>query len=202
MERRRLDVEIKMREYLDDHFVEHVSNLANYCKSIKEEFEKKEESLLSKEQGIIFLNKRKGEIFEKLDHHFDEIWNDFENIAPENFREHKQYYVKEMMDYIGTGVETNTYIRMQPLGYAGDYVTMNYIYDYNGDQYLGDTLYSKLINKYTCTIDVAKSNIFRKEYLKSQILKCCLEIENPKILSIGCGPAREIMELLKRKKVK
>ena len=84
------------------------------------------------------------------------------------------------MPYLYEGSEINQYIRRKPLGYAGDYVTMNYIYDFNDKKYLGETLFERLLNRYTCSTDVANSNIHRKEYLKRKIQKIIQETDSPR----------------------
>jgi extracellular factor (EF) 3-hydroxypalmitic acid methyl ester biosynthesis protein len=99
-------------------------------------------------------------------------------------------------------IGTNRHVYQKPLGYPGDYIMMNYIYEYNGNNnYLGNSSYEKLINNYTCNIPISCSNIKRKEFLKEKILETLEGKDEAKILSIACGPARELIELLKENKI-
>lgn len=185
---------------LKDEFIKHISATADFLNTLKVEFDGYDLQLTDDEK-IKVLNKRKKKIFEKLDFYFDQIWEDFKDLTEEGAVQYKDYFVKNMMSYLAEDIETNSYIRRRPLGYAGDYVTMNFIYDYQEGRFLGKTLYAKLINHYTCNIDVACSNIFRKKYLKKKILQHLSDKEEVQILSVGCGPAREIIELLREEKI-
>jgi extracellular factor (EF) 3-hydroxypalmitic acid methyl ester biosynthesis protein len=49
---------------------------------------------------------------------------------------------------------------------------------------------------------VSRSNIARKNHLKTRILEELGKNQKTKILSVGCGPAREIIELLKEKEIR
>ncbi|GAI42924.1 unnamed protein product, partial [marine sediment metagenome] len=81
----------------------------------------------------------------------------------------------------------------KPLGYAGDYVMMNYIYE---DGYEGDTTYDKLLHRYVLSLPVTLANRNRKYYFKKRILSTIKKTNNAKIASVACGPAREIIEVL------
>jgi extracellular factor (EF) 3-hydroxypalmitic acid methyl ester biosynthesis protein len=95
------------------------------------------------------------------------------------------------------GIEVNTHIAVKPYGYAGDFQMMNYIYDYcNQDKWLGSNAYEKVINRYSTNLSICQGNIFRKEFIKNEIKKEIQRKPNAKILSIGCGPAREITEMI------
>ena len=99
--------------------------------------------------------------------------------------------------YMRDPVEINRHIYRKPLGYAGDFMVMNYIYDYHGKRYLGRNCYEQLINHYTSNIGISRSNIKRKEFFKEKILALLDYADSPRILSIGCGSARELIELIK-----
>ncbi|MCM8781482.1 MAG: hypothetical protein NC828_00260 [Candidatus Omnitrophica bacterium] len=59
----------------------------------------------------------------------------------------------------------------------------------------------KLINNYTCNIPISCSNIKRKEFLKEKILETLERKDKSKILSAACGPARELIELVREGKI-
>jgi len=97
--------------------------------------------------------------------------------------------------------EINRYIYSKPLGYAGDFRMMNYIFEYSGD-FLGETSFEMLINHYTCNISISRSNIERRDYLKNNIFNMVNAKDNPRIISVGGGPLRELIELLSENKIK
>lgn len=184
-------------------FVDLTNELRKFLENIKIEFDDFDSKNIFLKDRISFIKKNKLKIYKTLDFLFEKIWHEALQLPNEAYEIHRCFYVESLMPYLGDNIETNTHIRSKPLGYGGDFITMNYIYDYNSENYLGDSSYSMLINKYTCTINVACSNIARKNYLKSRILNNIEENNNvAKILSVGSGPARELIELLSEDLVK
>ena len=182
-------------------FIQDIDAFVKYLHLIKEQFAKFDQELKNEQEKFIFLEKEKDPIFKEFDNKFDRLWRYFNHVDNVLFEARKQYCEKTIVPYLYEGNEINKYIRRKPLGYGGDYVTMNYIYDFNDKKYLGETLFERLLNRYTCSIDVANSNIHRKEYLKKKIQEIIQETISPRILSVGCGPAREIIELLRENKI-
>lgn len=175
-------------------------NLA-FWDEIKKEFDvfdKKEASCKIREN---FLIDKKNSLFPKFDKYFDLLWEHHNSLDVEEKLNFKIEYERLMYLYLGNGIEINTHIRSKPLGYGGDFITMNYIYDYHADKFLGDTTYRKLINHYTCNIDVSCSNIARKALIKKAICDVLDKNKKARILSIGAGSAREIEELIKEGKI-
>lgn len=85
----------------------------------------------------------------------------------------------------------------KPLGYAGDYEMMNMLYR---DHAEGETLFGKALNLYATSEVVARANINRIEYLGEKIRRAIAASDRGRvrIASIGCGPAREVSELLQK----
>jgi hypothetical protein len=181
----------------DKVFTEQVEEFRQYLSRLKVEFDGYDRDLKEEAARLQLLESRKPEVFRALDVHFAQLWDLFKRANGDPVGWHKLYAEKVLLPYLYKGVEINEYIRTKPLGYAGDYVTMNYIYDHHRDHYLGRTLFTKLINNYTCNTTVASSNIFRKDFLKKKIRDLVAGKPGQTILSVGCGPAREVVELLK-----
>ncbi|MFZ5998109.1 MAG: hypothetical protein ACOYW7_11580 [Nitrospirota bacterium] len=150
---------------------------------------------------IVFVESEKHDIFNHLDTYFGATWRLLQKLDMESYKEHQLFYQKKLISLLGSNIEINMHIYKKPFGYAGDFVTMNYIYDYNSGRYLGESSYAMLINNYTCTIPFSRSNIARKDFFKEKILETIKEKVTPKILSVGSGPSREVLELLKEKKI-
>lgn len=74
----------------------------------------------------------------------------------------------------------------RPLGYNGDYLT---IYQYCVD-YMGETIFEILVNQYSRNISSAKAHKNRFPYLKNKLS----EYKGKKIISLGCGPAVELLQ--------
>ena len=154
---------------IKNDFVQEIEAFVKYLHLIKEQFAKFDQQLKDEQEKFVFLEKEKDLIFKEFDNRFDRLWEYFNNVDKILFTARKQYCETTIVPYLYEGNEINKYIRRKPLGYAGDYVTMNYIYDFNNKKYLGETLFERLLNRYTCSRDVANSNIHRKEYLKEKI---------------------------------
>jgi extracellular factor (EF) 3-hydroxypalmitic acid methyl ester biosynthesis protein len=85
----------------------------------------------------------------------------------------------------------------KPLGYAGDYEMINMIL---GDPLQGSSLFAKIVNAWFHQQPPAKAHRNRVRYLtdklKSETLRVLLQRRPARILSMGCGPAREVQHCL------
>jgi len=129
----------------------------------------------------------------KIDIHFFNIFESIKTFSEEEYSEHQKYYQKELVPFFRIS-PYNKRVYEKPLGYPGDYIMMLYLYD-NG--YEGDTTFAKFIHRYSMNVPTAKANHNRRLFYKSQIEKTISKIDAPKITSIACGPAVEVIEALK-----
>ncbi|MBS1784286.1 MAG: class I SAM-dependent methyltransferase [Acidobacteria bacterium] len=82
----------------------------------------------------------------------------------------------------------------KPLGYAGDFEMMNMLYR---DHAEGESLFGQALNIWATQTHVAQANINRLELIGRRIHDGLLSAKGRlKVMSIGCGPAREVQELL------
>ena len=86
--------------------------------------------------------------------------------------------------------------RYKPLGYAGDYEVMNYLYE---KDFEGPTLYARTIG-YACMQTAAARAVRCRKDLMKRVLRSILErsagsSRTVRLLSIASGPARELEEL-------
>jgi hypothetical protein len=148
------------------------------------------------------LKENKEETFKTLTAYYTKIWDIVKKFDRVRYAIHKDYYQRLLAYLLLEPIETNNRIYKKPLGYPGDYVIMEYIYNYSGDNiYLGNSTYEKIINNYTCNIPVASSNVARKIFLKDMIIETVAKNRSPKIISLGCGSARELIETLSEGKI-
>ncbi|MCX7662122.1 MAG: response regulator, partial [Candidatus Omnitrophica bacterium] len=205
---RNLKVPPKPKEILFDdkliepEFLSLTHQMERYLQQIKNKFDEFDRLNNNPDKQIEFIEKNKKEIFKELDIYFEKTWNIVKNLPKERYLIYQKYYQQKLGYLLLDPIETNRHVYRKPLGYPGDYIMMNYIYDYHGNKnYLGNSSYEKLINNYTCNIAISCSNIKRKEFLKEKIIETLNRKDNSKILSVACGPARELIELLKENRI-
>ncbi len=187
---------------LDSEFISTTENMKEFLQKTKDRFDRFDEINDDERKQLEFIEENKKEIFDKLDEFFDRIWKIVENFEKDKYIIHQSYYQEALGYLLLELIETNRHVYQKPFGYSGDYIMMNYIYDYNGNtRYPGDSSYEKLINNYTCNIPISCSVVERKNFLKEEILKIMERKVKAKILNVACGPARELIELLKEGKI-
>ena len=147
-----------------------------------------------------FVEKNKFNLEMTLNAYFKNIWKTAENIIPEDYSIHLRYYQEMLGYYLIDSIEIGRFMCHKPLGYAGDFMIMNYLYDYI-DNYLGVSSYEKLNNSYICNTPIAYSVVERKELLKQKILDTLAGKDSAKILSVASGSARELIELAEEGKI-
>lgn len=84
----------------------------------------------------------------------------------------------------------------KPLGYAGDYEMMNQVYR-NG--YEGNSLFGKLMHRYTVNEAAAIAVRQRREYLSKKIRDVAVNSPSGKaikVCSVACGPAQECVDYI------
>lgn len=84
----------------------------------------------------------------------------------------------------------------KPLGYPGDYVLMSHLYS---DVRRGDSLYAKLIHQVVVREEpLADAVRQRKDFMLSLVRQVAIapraNAERARVLSLGCGPAQEILD--------
>ena len=83
----------------------------------------------------------------------------------------------------------------KPLGYPGDYQIMNYIYD---GEALGETGFARLIHLLGIDVGafVHQRMELMRDFLMETVSECSPGPGPIEITSLGCGPAREVVECL------
>ena len=121
-----------------------------------------------------------------------------------NQKEHQQhgfYFRRQVWNFVlccALMARTN----LKPRGYAGDSEMMKMIYL---DDYQGDTTFCKLMQKYTVSVPAAQSVRNRRTLIMEILRKfrqthCLAPQEKIKILSVACGPAFEVEDILRSPK--
>ena len=187
---------------INQDFTNIILDFKRYIESVKAKLDTFDAKNMPGKEEISFIEKEKNKIFKDFDSYFHKIWEIAKNLDTIDYKDSQKYCQELIIPLIGDPPEINRRIYRKPLGYAGDYVTMNYIYDYHEGKYLGKSSFEKLINNYTCNIPFSSSNIIRKDFVKERLLKAINNNENnSRILSVGSGPMRELLELIKEHKI-
>ena len=188
----------------DEKFVTLTEDFREYTERLKAKFDNFDKENPDEKKQINFLEKEKNAAFKKFDLHFNKVWETVSGFDSDKHSLYKKYYINKLCYLYGGPIELNRHVYTKPLGYAGDYIAMNYTYDYNYDngKYLGESSFQKLINNYTSSTPIWRSNTIRKDFLKNKILEIINSKDQPKIASIGSGPVRELLELLSENKIK
>lgn len=182
---------------LSEKFVLITEKLKKYVQSVKNDLDDFDSKNKDEKKQIEFLLEKKDIIFKKLTGYFDLIWEITKDFDKERYVIHKNYYQQELSELLLDPIETNKRIYQKPLGYPGDYIMMNCIFEYSGKKrFLGKSTYQKLINNYTCNIPISCSNVARKNFLKDIIKETIKNNDKSKIVSLGCGSARELTEVI------
>jgi len=192
---------LKDHESLDKNFVFLLKEIQQFLQDVKGKFDNFDKVNKNQQKQIDFIETNKKEIFTKLDTYFNKVWAIIKDFERDKYIVHQSYYQRVLGYLLLELIETNRHVYQKPLGYPGDFIMMNYIYDYHKGNYLGNSAYEKLINNYTCNIPISCSNIRRKDFLKKIIIEALEKSSDTKILSFACGPARELLELLREGKI-
>ncbi len=176
-----------------------IKELKDFISQIASEFEEYDALHPNLADRQAYVLERKYELFGQFNRHFSEVWGEIENGKEEEIKGYQKKFQEILREPL-LEAEINKYIKLKPLGYPGDFVMMNYIYDYH-EKLLGESSLEMLINHYTTNIPISRSNILRKRYFKRRIAELLTKKDNPSAVSIGCGSARELIELLEEGKV-
>lgn len=186
---------------INKDFILLTEKMVVFLRQVKERCDAFDKDHVLRDDRIRFVEQEKKDVFRQLDRLFKDAWK-LTIASDKNLRQDYQRHFKDnLLPFFAADIEINSHICRKPLGYAGDFITMNYIYDYHAGDYLGSASYEMLINNYTCNIPFSSSNIKRKDYFKRKILDTLQKKENPRILSVGCGSVRELLELLRENKI-
>jgi len=140
-----------------------------------------------------------GEAFKRfLDKKLNELQHIVVNYSREEHQRHGFYFRKQLWNFILCSAliaRTN----LKPRGYAGDSEMMRMIYL---NDYVGNSTFSKLMHKHAVEHPAAQSVRNRIELIAQLLQKDCINSgftprEKMKVLSVGCGPALELQEVLK-----
>lgn len=185
---------------LDPKFVFLIVKMRDWLVDFKSKCDQFDQLYPDSFDRIEFVEKNKFNLEMTIDLFFKNIWRISENIMPEDYSVHLRYYWDMLGSYLVDAIEVGRFVHGKPLGYAGDFMLMNYFYDYI-DKYLGESTYEKSIHSYGVNIPTGHSLIERKGFFKEKILDLLARKDSVRILSVASGPARELIDLVEEGKI-
>ena len=133
------------------------------------------------------------EIITRMDEAGDELRNLVDGLDAAGHDLHRRLLKQRLVPLL----EESPFLRRafeKPLGYAGDFEMMNMLYR---DHAEGASLFGQCLNVWATQTPVAQANINRLQLIRQAILETTHGAKGRvKIMSIGCGPARELLDLL------
>ena len=130
---------------------------------------------------------------------FDRFESAGANIKDEHLAAHRHFCQKQLHPIVLCSPFLYRCFR-KPLGYAGDYEVVNMM---TRDPFEGSSLFAKVVNAWFLSQPPVQAHRNRIEYLEERILDAVLRAKtkgrSARILSLGCGPAREVQGFLSKK---
>jgi len=136
--------------------------------------------------------------FQFFDHKLEKLENLVANFNQEEHQCHGFYFRKQLWNFILCG-PFGAQSAQKPRGYAGDSELMRMIYLNN---YQGDSTFSKLMHKHAVGVTAAQSVrnrivLIAKKIIHSQNDSRMSAHDKFKVLSVGCGPAFELQNIIR-----
>ena len=130
----------------------------------------------------------------------DELIQEVADFSEEEHQTHGFYFRKQVWNYILCGPLMRR-PNLKPRGYAGDSEMMSMVYR---NAYEGETTFGKLLHKYSVGIATGDSVRYRRKLIPHMLQKARQAFSNApgeitRVLSVACGPAWEIGDILASK---
>jgi len=122
-------------------------------------------------------------------------WETSREVTKQDFEQLKKFCWRHLHALVLEGPMFSRALA-KPRGYAGDYLTMAYIYEHDFE---GSTLFGKMEHYAACIHDVCVAVRNRKDFIVQRMLEKIKKTKKPsfKVLSVGSGPAYEFSDLFK-----
>jgi len=136
--------------------------------------------------------------FQFFDHQLAELEDLVGNLRREEHQRYGFYFRKQLWDFILCG-PFGAQSALKPRGYAGDSELMRMIYL---NDYQGDSTFAKLMHKHAVGVTAAQSvrnriGLIAQKVLDSQNSFRIPDHQKFKVLSVGCGPALELQNIIR-----
>ncbi len=193
-----------IEEGLDPEFVNLTSRLHYVFAGFQEKLTKEEESINKESEELIPILRETlrdlayDALRDELSRYYDHLSKVTSRFADSKLHYiHKEFFQKRLHPFLLKSKLFNRAFE-KPLGYAGDYEMMNIIYR---NDFEGDDVFSQIMNKIDCDGSGARAVRNRRSYLYDKIMKTMEKGMYTgegalKIMSVACGPAMEVYDVL------
>ena len=196
-----LPLVLAQRERINPAFRDYVADLL-YDLSVYKKFFDEQDRVLSREAPavaaaaqVVLLSRAGGEFFKFLDRKLQELGALVKDFSSEDHERHGYYFRRAMWPYI-MGAAFMQRTNLKPRGYAGDAVMMDMLYD---NKFVGRYAFNKLMHKHPVEHAAAQA-VRNRRVLVPQLMREVLASTDRRpftILSVACGPARELEDFFK-----
>jgi extracellular factor (EF) 3-hydroxypalmitic acid methyl ester biosynthesis protein len=192
-----LPLVLAQRERINPAFRDYVADLL-YDLSVYKKFFDEQDRVLSRETPqvaaaaqVVLLQRAGGEFFKFLDQKLAELAARVKDFTPEEHERHGYYFRRALWPYI-MGAAFMQRTNLKPRGYAGDAVMMDMLYD---NKFVGRYAFNKLLHKHPVEHAAARA-VRNRRVLVPRMMREALSAAGGRtpftILSVACGPAREL----------
>jgi len=188
------------RYFVNEGIVNSTNRIRAYLLNIKKKCDQLDRTDPTDKQRGTFLATIQGPVYAALTKYFKDLHKTFPSFHEEAYPIHRKYCQVMLRNVLIDNVEVNRHVLHKPFDYAGDFMLLNYYYDFH-DKHLGITTYEKLLNHYSLNLFIAKSVVRRKEFFKRKIRDVIRSKDQARILSVGSGSAKELTELLREERI-
>jgi hypothetical protein len=188
------------RYYVNEGIVNATNRIRAYLLNIKKKCDQLDLTDPTDRKQRSFLATIQRPVYAALTKYLKDLRKKFPSFNDEAYQIHRKYCQVMLRNVLIDNVEINRHVLHKPFDYAGDFMLINYYYDFH-DKHLGITTYEKLLNHYSLNLFIAKSVIRRKEFFKKKIRDVIQSNGQARILSVGSGSAKELTELLQEGRV-
>jgi extracellular factor (EF) 3-hydroxypalmitic acid methyl ester biosynthesis protein len=157
--------------------------------------EEQKKYLKSEEEERQFLEEIQGGFVERMRGHMLQFNRAAERIEAPRLDAHKAYLRRELEHHLRRSPMFSSSID-KARGYSGDFETIKQFF---ADPYKGQSLFGKLANKFMMSLEPVTAHVDRIDYLYREIAAAYGQSkEGLRVLSLGAGPAEEILQLVDR----
>ncbi len=195
------------KDRIKPSFKDYTSNLSydlsvyrQYFDHIDEEYKNEPEHIKEAIQSVVIEGEGR-KFMDYLDLKLGELGEEIKDFTREEHERHGFYFRKQMWNFIMSS-HFMSLTNLKPRGYVGDSEMMRIIYE---NDYVGDSTFSKLMHKHPVEHPAAQAVRNRRELITSVLKETYGLFKNLpdrgfRVLSVACGPAVEMQDLLASQK--
>ena len=178
-----------------------ISDWRLYFNSLKNILDQEEKfhNLKQESEMALFLQSIEEEVLRDQKDFISKL-NEIARKVPESKNLHyKKYFRKNLIPYIKTSPLAASIIDRDN-GYPGDYETIKQFFE---NPYSGDSLFSRMMNKFIYSTDAVQAHQYRIQYLYDEILSLYNGSGDEfSLLLFGSGPAEELLRFVETTELK